>query len=97
MDSTWGAAVAAAGAIPGFLALGSVLVGWGRLTERLKTVEREIADARAILSKVGVIEERTKNTADNVQAIRDGFDQLSATVIERAFGELRSFRPAKPD
>lgn len=93
MNADWGAVIATAGAIPGVLALGSMLVGWGKLTQRLNTVERDVADMKTVTAKVGVIEERTRNTAENVQAIRDGLDHMHQVLIQKAFDELRTFHP----
>lgn len=96
MGVNWGIAVAVIGAIPGLLALAGGLVTLGRLTQRLATVERDVGKALDAVSAVAVIEERTKNTADNVKAIRDSMANLTDTLLARTFEELRSFRPKEP-
>lgn len=96
MDANWGIVVATLGAVPGMLALAGGLVTLGRLTQRLNTVERDVQDMKTVTAKVAVIEERTKNTDDNVKAIRSGMANLTDTLLGRAFEELRSFKGRSP-
>lgn len=97
MSMDWGVIVAIFGAVPGLLALAGGLLAMGRLTQRLATVERDVQDMKTVTAKVAVIEERTKNTDDNVKAIRSGMANLTDTLLARAFEELRSFKDRRPD
>ncbi len=93
MATGWEIAV---GAGPGVLALAGSLIGFGRLTQRLKAVEDDVHEMKAVVAQVGVIEERTKNTAEDVKEIRSGMSSLTQTLLDRTFEELRSFRPTGP-
>lgn len=85
--------MAAIGAIPGLIALAGSLIGFGKLTQRLKHVEQEVDEMKGVVAKVSVIEERTRNTDDNVKAIRGSMGSLTETLLQKAFDEIRSFRP----
>lgn len=93
MSGNWGIVVAVAGAIPGILALAASLVGLGRLTQRLQNVETDVAGMKDAVAKVGVIEERTRNTDDNVKNIRDKLDAMTDTLLAAAMTEIRSYKP----
>lgn len=93
MNMNWGLAVGALGAIPGLLALAGSLIGFGRLTQRLQNVERDMAEMKVVTAKVGVIEERTKNTDENVKNIRDSLSTMTETLLSAAMTEIRSYKP----
>ncbi len=83
----------AIGAVPGLLALAGSLVGFGRLTQRLIRVEKDVDEMKAAVAQIGAMDERTKNTAEDVKEIRSGLGGLTQTLLDRTFEELRSFRP----
>lgn len=47
---------------------------------------------KGVTAQVAVIEERTRNTDDNVKAIRTTLGALNDTLLAKAFEEIRSFR-----
>lgn len=94
MAVNWGTvAVGAFGAIPGILALAGSLIGFGRMTQRLQTVERDVGEMKVVTAKVAVIEERTKNTDDNVKEVRNTLAAVTETLLSAAMTEIRSYKP----
>lgn len=86
------------GAIPGCIALGAALVGYGKLMQevrglagRIATVEGDVRDLRKIGADVARIDERTKATADTATAMNGQLNVITAHLLE----ESRSF--ARPD
>lgn len=66
---------------PGLLALIGVAVGYGALRQRVKSVEDQLKELLKLPTAVAVVEERTWNINNNVNAMNgkiDGF--LSAAV-----------------
>lgn len=57
--------------------------------QRLATVEHELESVKDLKSKVAVIEERTRNTDNNVTAMRDNLARLTDHLIDegRTFGK----------
>lgn len=80
-------AIAAVGAIPGVVALIGCAVGYGRLVQRLQTVERDLAEVKDLKEKVSAIDERTKNTQADVRDVKTDVGRL----VEHMLGEQRSF------
>lgn len=89
----------AIGAIPGLLALGAALVGYGRLMQevrglaaRISTVETDIRDLRKIGEDVARIDERTKATADAANTMASQLGAITTHLLE----ESRSFSGKPP-
>ncbi len=86
-------AVAILGAAPGLLALAGAGVGYGRLVQRLITVERDLADVKDLSDRVSRIDERTKSTNQQVTEVKESVDKL----VSHLLNEPRSFNePRKP-
>jgi hypothetical protein len=82
------------GAIPGCIALGAALVGYGKLMQevrglasRVKTVEVDVGKLSDLKSQMATIEERTHNTADNVKRMADDMSRITSYLLD----EARSF------
>ena len=82
----------AASATPGVLALIGAAVGYGRLTQRLVTVERDVRDLKTIATDVAVIGERTKNMAESTNAIQQSVNSITSYLLE----EKRPFMSPEP-
>lgn len=87
------------GAIPGLLALGAALVGYGRLMQEVKglagritAVEADVRDLRKIGVDVARIDERTKATADTTNTMAGQLGTITNHLLE----EARSFGRADP-
>lgn len=83
-SNVWGLAL---GAVPGLLALLGAAVGYGRLTQRLATVETKMTKVENLANDVARIDERTLNTAKGVEAI----DGKLTVVTEHLLSEARAF------
>lgn len=82
----------AIGSIPGILALAGGLVGYGRAMQRLTRVEQDVKDLKDVGKEVAVIGERTKNTDDNVRAMRDDVGRITGHLLD----EKRTFDVKPP-
>lgn len=80
------------GGIPSILGIGGLAVALGRAMQRLTTVERDVARLSDLGAKVATIEERTKNTAENMNAMRQDVSKITSHLLD----EGRSFSPAQP-
>lgn len=74
-------------AVPGVIALLGGAVGYGRLLERLRAVERDVADVNDIKTKVAAIDARTTSTENNINSIKGSVDK----IYEYLLGEARTF------
>jgi hypothetical protein len=81
-------------AVPGALALGGALVGYGRLQgelrgvhSRMDTMDEKVTKLEGMQTDIARMDERTKSTDANVRAINDKMD----TVTEHLLSEARSF------
>lgn len=91
--------VAAVGAVPGVIGLlGAAAAFWrtgvraGRIEQRLAEVESDVASMKDLGKDVATINERTKNTDDNMKAMRDDVGRITGALLQD-----RSFAPeARP-
>jgi hypothetical protein len=79
------------GAIPGCIALAGVAVSYGRAMQRISAVERAVEKLSDLGARVSTIEERTKNTADNMNLMRADVSKITGFLLD----EGRSFSAPK--
>lgn len=78
--------------IPGVLALIAASVGYGRLVQRIATMERDVAEVKKLSDRVTAIDERTKNMKEDVADVKDAVGKL----VDRFIDEGRHFAPPTP-
>lgn len=79
-------------AVPGILALIGASIGYGRLLQRLATLERDVGKVQDLSDKVTRIDERTLNTDRQLGEIKGDIDRLVQNLIEEP---ARLFRAAR--
>lgn len=60
--------------------------------QRLSQVEADVAKLSDLKSQMATVEERTKNTADNMNFMREDVSKITAHLLD----ESRTFAPAAP-
>lgn len=75
-------AISTLGGVSGVVALAGALVGYGRLQQRLNTVERDLAKLSELSDKVTRIDERTKNTDENVRELKGSMQELTSALLQ---------------
>jgi methyl-accepting chemotaxis protein len=82
---------------PGLLALAGAAIGYGRLQQRMQTLERDVERLTKLDDKVGAIvadmarvDERTKNIAEGMEDVKGALEE-----IRQVMQEARSFSPPR--
>lgn len=73
--------LSAVGGFSGVLGLLGAAVGYGRLQQRLLTVEHDVGKLGDLTSKVSRIDERTKNTDVNVRDLKESIGDLTRALL----------------
>lgn len=83
-------------AVPGILALIGASIGYGRLLQRLTTVERDLTKVQDLSDKVTRIDERTLNTDRQIGEIKGDINRLVENLIEEPARLFRNGRTSRP-
>lgn len=71
----------AVGGCSGVLGLLGAAVGYGKLQQRLVTVERDVQGFRQLAEQVARIDERTRATASDVKDVKDAVSDLTRNLL----------------
>lgn len=74
---------------PGVLALIAAAVGYGRLQQRLTSVERDVEKLSKLSESVVRIDERTKSTENSILEIKQSVGDISRYITDGALGVIR--------
>lgn len=70
--------------VPGITALVGSWFWLGRLSQRMTTVERDLADLKDIKAEVATIGERTKHTDDNVKGVAGDLRLITRHLLDES-------------
>jgi uncharacterized protein HemX len=91
-------------AVPGALALGGALVGYGRLQQRLigmdsriDQMDEKVTKLETMQTDLARVDERTKGTDENVREVKNSLQTITDHLLSeaRAFG-LKAVERATP-
>lgn len=81
---------------PGMLALIGVAVGYGALRQRVKAVEDQIKELLKLPTAVAIVEERTWNINNNVNAMNSKIDGFLSVAVSEMTESIKAAGRRRP-